>query len=84
MWSAHGQDVCLQFDEEDFAEEQGMMARLVHLFKAPHPDEQYQVCFRSGLLGIKYMYLWGDIMKSLAIFLGHCLGVKIFSELVMV
>jgi vacuolar protein sorting-associated protein 35 len=30
-------------DEEDFLEEQIMMARLIHLFKAPLPDNQYQI-----------------------------------------
>ena len=38
----------LQVDPEDFVEEQSMVARLIHLFKAPSPDQQYQVmkiCF---------------------------------------
>ena len=30
-------------DPDDFEEEQGMMARLVHLFQAPEPDQQYMV-----------------------------------------
>ena len=34
----------LQPDPEDFAEEQLLVARLVHLFRAPVPDQQYLVC----------------------------------------
>ena len=34
----------IQPDPEDFAEEQLLVARLVHLFRAPMPDQQYLVC----------------------------------------
>jgi len=47
-------------DPEDFAEEQGMVGRFIHLLVAEDPDQQYLVytfskCFVLEILGCLFM-----------------------------